>query len=174
MATGSKRAAIRLAWSACPGTFRSLAATYASSSCGGQHPVGYRRGRSCRAPSCRYTRRPAARPRRPAFAVPRNRTPPPAARRPEAATAAWRAAPSGHRLSVCSGYRKRPRATTGSPARSCHRTSLNGAAGRWGHFGGWPGFVTIQRRRRWSRLATGYWWSRRRSAASLVAAWSPP
>src|SRR5829696_5161819 len=51
----------------------------------------------------------------------------------------------------------------------CHRTYLNGAAGRWGHLG-WPGFVTIQRRRRWSRLATGYWWCRRRSAALLVAA----
>ena len=43
----------------------------------------------------------------------------------------------------------------------------------WGHLG-WPGFVTIQRRRRWSRLATECWWSRRRLAASLVAAWSRP
>jgi hypothetical protein len=31
--------------------------------------VGYRRCRSCRAPRCRYPGRPAARPRRPAFAV---------------------------------------------------------------------------------------------------------
>src|SRR5829696_4761848 len=46
--------------------------------------------------------------------------------------------------------------------------------GSLGTLWGWPGFVTIQRRRRWSRLATGYWWSRRRSAASPGAAWSPP
>ena len=44
-----------------------MAATYASSSCGSQHPVGYRCGRSYRAP---MQVRPAARPRRSAFAVP--------------------------------------------------------------------------------------------------------
>jgi hypothetical protein len=49
---------------------------------------------------------------------PRHRTPSPAAQRPEAATAAWPAAPSGHRLSVCRGYRRRPGSTTGPPARS--------------------------------------------------------
>ena len=119
MAMGSKRAAIRVAWSACRPSCAWRPRTEAHTL---RRPtsVGYRRGGSSRgAPGCRSTRlicHSTSSTSRSQY--PRHRTPSPAARRPEAATAAWRAAPSGHRLSVRSGYRKRPRATTGSPSRS--------------------------------------------------------
>jgi hypothetical protein len=100
--TGSKRAAVRVAWSACR-DLPALGSTYGSSHCGGQH-------QSVTGAACRLAGRqeagisgcPATRLVASCSQYPRHRTPSPAAWG-RAATAAWPAAPSGHRPSGRSG-----------------------------------------------------------------------
>jgi hypothetical protein len=133
--TGSKRAAIRVAWSACWDLPR-LAAMYGGSHTGSANISRLARGGRLAGRRDAGTPGTAIGPRRPRVRSTRNRTPSPAARRPEAATAAWRAAPSVHRLSVRSGIASGRVRRLDRQHDRCHRTSLNGAAGRWGHFGG--------------------------------------
>jgi hypothetical protein len=97
--TGSKRAAIRGAWSACldlPALGSQMVEAHAAAASISRLPARQV------SPGARMQVHPAALPSTSSTQrsqYPRNRTPSPAARRPEAATAAWPANPSGHRLS---------------------------------------------------------------------------
>jgi hypothetical protein len=133
MAAGSKRAAIRVAWSAC-WDLPALASHVGKFTWRRPTAVGYGRGgSSLRVPNAGAPGRAATRPRQP---------PLPGLLQPGSIASclvsrgshASRADPLRSSTQRAQRYRRRPLATTGSPARSSPPDRLHRAAGLRGHF----------------------------------------